>query len=275
METLVEPFTLPFMVRALVAGAIVGGLCAMIGVFVVQRGLAFIGDGLAHATFGGLALGLLFGVALDHVTAVALPFTIVVALAIALILRRGEIHGDAAVGAASAISFAVGIVLLGLRPPDAQPVPIEGVLFGSILATSESDLILVAVVGAIIALILVAAWSRLAYATFDRDLASISGVPVGLFDVLLLTLTAVIIVVSVKTVGVALVSSFLILPAATARLIGHSIGRVAVLALVIGVLGAVVGLNVSYHANVASGATIILTLGAGFAVAVVTRSLRR
>jgi len=241
----------------------------------VQRGLAYIGDGLAHATFGGLALGLLAGVALDNVTMVALPFTIFVALVIAMILRRTEIHGDAAVGAASAISFAIGIVLLGLRPSDAAPVPIEGVLFGSILATSYSDLVLVAVVGAAIALVLLLAWSRLAYATFDRDLAAISGIRVAWFDVLLLTLTAVVIVVSVKTVGVALVSSFLILPAVTARLIGHSIGRVAVLALAIGVLGAIVGLNVSYHANVASGATIILTLGTLFAIVVVARSALR
>ena len=114
-----EPLSHSFMVHALIAGTIVGGLCALVGVFVVQRGLAFIGDGLAHAAFGGIALGLLINVAIDDTTLVALPFTVAVALGIAYVLRRGKMRGDVAVGVFFSVSLALGVLFLGLRPPDA------------------------------------------------------------------------------------------------------------------------------------------------------------
>jgi zinc transport system permease protein len=271
MDLLLEPFTAPFMLRAMVAGVVVGGLCAMIGVFVVQRGLSFIGDGLAHAAFGGIALGLLLGVAVERMTWVALPFTVAVSLGIAYVLRRGRLHGDVATGVFSAVSFALGVLLLGLRAQGASPVSVETVLFGSILAISPEDLVVVCGVGAVTALLLVVFWGKLAYATFDPDLAALSGVPVAALDYMLLALTAVVIVVAVKTVGIALVSSFVIIPAATARMMGRTLERVALAAVVIGVVGAAVGLVLSYYANVASGATIILTLGAVFAVTLLAK----
>jgi zinc transport system permease protein len=271
MEALLEPFAVSFMQRAMIAGAVVGALCAMIGVFVVQRGLSFIGDGLAHAAFGGIALGLLLGVTLERMTWVALPFTVLVALGIGYILRRGSLRGDVATGVFSAVSFALGVLLLGLRPPGGQPVNVETVLFGSILAISTEDLLTVLVVGGVTAGLLALTWTRLAYATFDPDLAALSGIPVAALDYMLLGLTAVVIVVAVKTVGIALVSSFVVIPAATAKMLGRSIGRVALLSLAIGVIGSSIGLVLSYHANVASGATIILTLGAVFVVALLFR----
>lgn len=113
MDALLEPLMVPFMQRAMIAGAVVGGLCAMIGVFVVQRGLSFIGDGLAHAAFGGIALGLLLGVTLERMTWVALPFTVIVAVGIGYVLRRGSLRGDVATGVFSAVSFALGVLFLG------------------------------------------------------------------------------------------------------------------------------------------------------------------
>jgi zinc transport system permease protein len=271
VDQLLEPFTVSFMLRALAAGVIVGGLCAMIGVFVVQRGLSFIGDGLAHAAFGGIALGLLLGVTIERVTWVALPFTVLVAAGITYILRRGSLRGDVATGVFSAISFALGVLFLGLRSTEAQPVNVETVLFGSILAISWDDLLMIGFVGVITILLLSLTWGRLAYATFDRDLAALSGVPVAALDYMLLALTAVVIVVAVKTVGIALVSSFVIIPAAAARMLGRTLARVALTAVTIGVFGAATGLVLSYHANVASGATIILTLGAVFTVTLLAR----
>jgi zinc transport system permease protein len=123
---------------------------------------------------------------------------------------------------------------------------------------------LIGFVGGLTTLLLALTWGRLAYATFDPDLAVLSGVPVAALDYMLLSLTAVVIVVAVKTVGIALVSSFVIIPAAAARMLGRTLASVAVAAVAIGVIGAGVGLNLSYHANVASGATIILTLGVIF-----------
>jgi len=266
-----EPLSQAFMVHALVAGTIVGGLCALVGVFVVQRGLAFIGDGLAHAAFGGIALGLLIEVAVENATLVALPFTVLIALGIAYVLRRGHVRGDVAVGVFFSVSLALGVLFLGLRPPEAPPVNIESVLFGSILAISPDDLWLVGGVAAATVIMLGLTWSRLAYMTFDPELAALSGVPVASLEYMLLALVAVVIVVSVETVGIALVSSFIVIPAATASMVGRTLTRVALISTALGVGGAAVGLLASYHLNVASGATIILTLGLLFAVGLAVR----
>ena len=265
MQFLIEPLSQTFMVHALVAGTIVGGLCALVGVFVVQRGLAFIGDGLAHAAFGGIALGLLLDVAIESTTLVALPFTVFIALGIAYVLRRGNVRGDVAVGVFFSVSLALGVLFLGLRPPDAPPVNIESVLFGSILAVSADDLWVIAGVAIATVALLVLSWSRLAYMTFDAELAALSGVPVAVLEYMLLALVAVVIVVSVETVGIALVSSFIVIPAATASMFGRTLSSVAITSVLIGIGGAAVGLIASYHLNVASGATIILTLGSIFA----------
>ena len=271
MSWLTEPLANEFMVHALLAGVIVGGLCALVGVFVVQRGLAFIGDGLAHAAFGGIALGLLLDVEMENATLVALPFTVMVALGIGYVLRRGGVRGDVAVGVFFSVSLALGVLFLGLRPPEAPPVNIESVLFGSILAIGNDDLWLVAGVALTTTALLGLTWSRLAYITFDPELARLSGVPVAPLEYMLLAITAVVIVVSVETVGIALVSSFIVIPAAAASMLGNTLSRVAAISVLLGVGGAAVGLLSSYHLNVASGATIILTLGALFALSLLLR----
>ncbi len=267
MDFFAEPLALGFMRRALLAGATVGGACALVGVFIVQRGLSFLSDGLAHATFGGIALGLLLGVAPDYAIWVALPFTIAVALGIGLVRRRSGLGGDVATGVFFALAFALGILFLGLRSAGGTPLNLEGLLFGSILAISPEVLLpLLLVVGALV-VVLGLAWPRLAYATFDAELAALSGVPVVALESLLLALTAVLVVAGVKTVGVVLVSSFVIIPAATAHLLGRSLAGIAALSAVFGIAGSVIGLLASYRLNVASGATVILALGVGFFLA--------
>jgi zinc transport system permease protein len=262
-----EPLSQPFLQRALVAGVLCGLLCAPLGVLVVQRGLAFLADGLAHATFGGIALGLAFGLAPERALWTALPFTILVALGVGALERRAGLRGDAAVGIFFAVSFAGGVLLLGLRPATAPAVSAEALLFGSVLAVTPDLLRGLVPFAALIGLILVLTWSRLAYATFDRDLARLSGVPVDRLEALFMIMTAAVIVVSVRTVGVFLVGSFLIIPAATAQLLCRTLARSTLAALAIGPAGAAIGLIASYHLNLASGATIILGLGAAFAAA--------
>jgi zinc transport system permease protein len=264
IELLAEPLAQGFMRRALLMGALLGAVGALLGVFIVQRGLALLSDGLAHATFGGLAIGLLAGASSDNAIWAALPFTVAVALAIAALRRRARVGSDAATGVFFAFSFALGVVLLGLRPPRAGTVSVEALLFGSILSVSPDILVTMLVVGVLALVTLVFAWSRLAYATFDPELALLSGVPVAALEYLLLGLTAVVVVVGVKTVGVVLVSAFIVIPAATARLLGRTLRGIAVLAAAFGVGGSAFGLLLSYHLNVASGATVILTLASFF-----------
>jgi len=271
VDLLIAPLSQGFMRRALLAGAAIGGASALVGVFIVQRGLSFLSDGLAHAAFGGIALGLLFGATADNALWFALPFTVAVALGIGLVRRRSGLSGDVATGVFFAIAMALGILFLGLRSPEGPPVSVEALLFGSILAISPDVLAPLLALVAVLVVMLALSWSRLAYATFDAELATLSGVPVGQLESLLLVLTAVLVVAGVKTVGIVLVSSFVIIPAATAHLLGRSLAGIAFLSAAIGVAGCGIGLLASYHLNVASGATIILVLGAAFFLALLFR----
>jgi zinc transport system permease protein len=264
-----------FMQRALIAGTAVAAVCALIGVFVVQRGLAFLGDGLAHATFGGVAIGLYLGASVEHAVWTAIPFTAAVALGIGFVLRRTQLRGDVAIGVFFAASFALGVVFLGLRKATDRPVDLEHLLFGNMLFVSSEVVRVVVVVAAIASAVTLALWSRLAYAIFDPELAAISGVRVEAIEYFLLVKTAVVVVVSVKTVGVVLVSSFIVIPAATARLVGSTLAGVTALALVIGVGGTIAGIFLSYPAETPTAATVILLHAACFAVALVWNRLRR
>jgi zinc transport system permease protein len=271
LDALLTPLGQGFVRRALYAGLTLGAAGALLGVFIVQRGLGLLSDGLAHATFGGLALGLLLGASVDRAMWVALPFTVAIALGIQYVRRRTTLGGDVATGVFFAVSFAAGILFLGLRSARSAPVNVEGLLFGSLLAVSPDSLEVI--VGVAVLVIAVLAWigPRLAYATFDPELAALSGVPVAALEYLLLALTALVVVVGVKTVGVVLVSAFVVIPAATASLLGRTLGTIALLAVGLSLAGTAFGLFASYHLNVATGATIILTLGAMFFLALVLR----
>ena len=270
-DALLAPLGQGFVRRALLAGTALGASGALLGVFIVQRGLGLLSDGLAHATFGGLALGLLVGTSVDGAIWVALPFTVAIALGIQAVRRHTGLGGDVATGVFFAVSFAAGILFLGLRSGRQAPVNVEGLLFGSLLAVSPEALQAILGVSAAVFVLLLVFGSRLAYATFDPELAALSGVPVAALEDGLLALTALVVVVGVKTVGVVLVSAFVVIPAAAANLLGRSLAGIAAIAVALGVSGTAFGLFASYHLNVATGATIILTLGAAFFLALFLR----
>lgn len=275
MSFLTEPLAYAFIQRALYAGIAIAAVCAVIGVFVVQRGLAFLGDGLAHAAFGGIAIGLYLGASVEHAVWIAIPFTAVIALGIGYVLRRTQLRGDVTTGVFFAFAFALGVLFLGLRSASQRPVQVEQLLFGNMLSVTPTVLHVVVTVAVLACLITLLLWSRLAYAIFDPELAAISGVPVAVLEYLLLAETAVVVVVAVKTVGVVLVSSFVVIPAATARLIGSSLGATTLIAASIGIAGTAAGLLASYHLDTPAAATIILLHSAGFAGALVWTRLRR
>jgi len=275
MSWLLDPLKYEFIQRALIAGIAVAAVCAVIGVFIVQRGLAFLGDGLAHAAFGGIAIGLYLGASVDNAVWLAIPFTACVALGIGFVLRKTQLRGDVATGVFFSFSFALGVLFLGLRTATDRQVSVEDLLFGKMLLVTPSVLTVVVIVSLVTLFVTAAVWTRLAYAIFDPELAALSGVPVAALEYLLLIQTAVVVVVAVKTVGVVLVSSFVIIPAATARLVGSTLARATLLALAIGVLGAVIGLFASFHLNTSASATIILIHSAGFGLALLWSRLRR
>src|SRR4029077_9039783 len=146
MSWFTHPLSFEFMQRALFAGLAVAAVCAVIGVFIVQRGLAFLGDGLAHAAFGGIAIGLYLGASVDHAVWIAIPFTATVALGIGFVLRRTQLRGDVATGVFFSFSFALGVLFLGLRTASDRQVGIESLLFGNMLLVTPSVLKVVVVV---------------------------------------------------------------------------------------------------------------------------------
>lgn len=253
MNAIAEMFSLPFMQRALIAGVLVGFMSGFYGVFVVQRGLSFLGDGLAHAAFGGVALGLLLGA---EPLAVAVPFTMAVSAGIIWVQRRGRLGGDTAIGIFFAVSMALGVIFLHYR--QGYSTDALSWLFGSILGVGWTDLIVTA--AATLATVALGSkmWGAWAYATFDRELATADHVPVQRHDYLLNMAVAVAVVVSVRVVGAALVASFLVIPAATARLAARSLIGMTVASCMIGMGTAAGGLFISYLMDLPTGPAIIL-----------------
>lgn len=261
MGDFLDALSLPFLRRALEAGLLLAACISYYGVFIVQRGLAFMGDGLAHAAFGGVALGLLLGA---EPLWVALPFTLLVALGIGWLRERSGLGGDTVVGVLFALSVALGIVFLSLRTTFSQDA--MAYLFGSIMAVQSADLWAsrAALLAALCSLPL---WGRWAAASFDRESARAEGLPVRRDDLVLLALVAMTVVVAVKVVGIVLLSAFLVVPAASARLIARRFAGMTLLAVGIGLATTLLGLMASYRLNLPTGATIVLAQCAAFAMA--------
>lgn len=249
---MMEILSLPFMQRALIGGAMVALLSSYYGVFVVQRGLSFLGSGLAHAAFGGVALGLLLQ---TEPLWIAIPFTVVVAIAIAWVKYKTELSNDTAVGIFFSVSMALGIVFLFLRRE--YTADAFTYLFGSILAVTKTDL-WITVIMAAVTLCTFPLWKRWAYASFDRELAQTDRLPVVKDDFILSVLIAITVVIAIKIVGIVLIAAFLVIPPATARILSRTFRMMTVIAMMFGLVSALLGLFVSYYLDVPSGATIIL-----------------
>lgn len=264
---MLEALSTPFMQRALIAGVLVALLASYYGVFVVQRGMSFMGDGLAHAAFGGVALALLIGS--EHYLYIALPFTIAVALGIHYVQQRTRLSGDTAIGIFFATSMALGIIFLSVKKT--YTADAFSILFGDILAIRTGDLILagVAVLASAATLPL---WSRWAYATFDRELAQADRLRVTRDDYILAVFLAITVVVAVHIVGVVLIAALLVIPPATARLIAPTFIRMTIISIVLGLISIAAGMLAAWHFDVPPGPSIILVQAAiFFATAVITR----
>jgi manganese/iron transport system permease protein len=259
---LAEPMTYGFMQRGLVAAVLVGVLCAVMGTFVVLKGLAFIGDAVSHATFPGLVIAYLVGAPLYIGGAIA---AVAVSLAIGAVSRRGRLRFDTAVGVLFAGSFAFGILLFSTIKN--YVADLLGYLLGNVLGIGVGDLIQVAVLGAIVLVIVLVLRKELLFSTFDPLGAAASGLPVAGLEYLLLALLGVTIVVSIQAVGIIMVVAMLVTPAATAQLVVVRFGQMMVLGAGLAGASAVIGLYASFYLNLASGATIVLVETLFFLVA--------
>lgn len=259
---LLDPLGRAFFLRALVAAILVGTVCAVVGTYVVLKGLAFIGDAVSHAAFPGVVASFLLGTPYFLGAAVAAVGT---ALSIGFVSRRTQLRLDTTVGVVFAGTFALGIFMYSTI--HGFVMDLMGLLFGNVLLISFDDLLGLVVLGLLVLAVIVVLWKELLYATFDPLGAAASGLPVELLEYVYLAVVALTIVVSLKAVGIILVVAMLVTPAATAQLLTVRFGRMMALAILVGIVSAVVGLYVSLWADAASGATIVLVETALFVAA--------
>ena len=262
LELLLQPLRYPFMVRGLLASLMVGTLCAVVGTYVVLRGMAFFGDALAHAILPGVAIAFLFEINLFWG---ALAMGLVTALGIGYLSRRGEIKEDTAIGVIFAASFALGVALLSTV--QSYSVDLTHILFGNVLGVSNTDLWLTAGLGLLVLLIVVLMYKELLVISFDPVLAATLRLPLTTLHYLLLVLVALAVVVSLQTVGVALMVAMLVTPAATAYLLTRRLWHMMIVGAIVGAVSSVAGLYLSFYVNVASGAAVVLVCTGFFVLA--------
>ncbi len=259
---LFDPFSFAFMRLGLAAALMVGVVCAVMGSFVVLKGLAFIGDAVSHAALPGLVVAYLVGAPLYLGAGVAAVAT---ALAIGAVSRRGGLRFDTAVGVLFAGTFALGIVLFSTIR--GYTTDLLSYLLGYVLGIGPGDLVQVAILGGLVLGTVLVLRKELLFATFDPAGAAASGLPVAFLEYLLLGLLGVTIVISIQAVGIILVVAMLVTPPATAQLLVVRFNRMITLAAAIAAISAVVGLYLSFYLNVASGAAIVLVETLAFLVA--------
>ncbi len=274
VELVVAPLRYAFLVRGLLAAIIVGVVCAVVGTYVVLRGMAFFGDALAHAILPGLAIGyLVSGGARGPLFWWALIAAIAASLGIGAVARRTRIKEDTAIGIIFAGMFALGVALISTRR--SYSVDLAHFLFGDVLGVSGADLIRTAAFGTAILALMVAFHKEFVVLSFDPVLAATLRLPVRLLERLLLVLIAVTVVVSLQSVGVTLMVAMLVTPPACAYLLTRRLPVLMLLAAAIAAGSGVVGIYLSYYANIASGASIVLVCTACFGLVWGVQTLRQ
>ena len=250
---LFEPYGFQFFRNGIVVATVAGALCGLLGVFVVLRGMSYIGHGLSHAVFGGAAASAVIGINFFIGAGI---WGIISGVLIARVVRRRVLGADAAIGVVTTASFALGLALMNRYGQASKSI--EAVLFGSVLGVKVSDIIAVSLV-AVFALAVIVVWYRkMLFSTFDPDVAQVSGVNVSVVEVVLLSLLSLTILVTMRVIGTLLISALLVIPAAAARMTTNSFSRLLWISPLIGAVTCFFGMNLSYHLDTSASATIIL-----------------
>jgi manganese/iron transport system permease protein len=269
MNWLLEPLAYQFMQRGLLASVIVGVLCAVMGTYVVLRGMAFLGDAMAHAILPGVAIAYLLKGDLLVGAGVA---AVVIALSIGVFSKEGTVKEDTAIGILFAAALSLGVALISSMQTYA--VDLSHILFGDVLGVSVSDLWLIGGLSLAILLTVVLLFKQFLVISFDPVLATTLRLPTELLRNLMLVLLALTVVVSLQTVGVSLAAAMLITPAATAYLLTRRLLPMMLISALIGALSSVVGLYLSYYLNIVSGSAIVLTATSFFLLAFLWKRMK-
>jgi ABC-type Mn2+/Zn2+ transport system permease subunit len=259
---LIRPFEFEFFRNGVYVATIAGALCGLVGCYVVLRNMSYIGHGLSHSIFGGYAVAGLVGVNLFVGAGV---WGVVTALAVGGIVRRRPIGSDAAIGVVTTASFALGLALVQIYGSPGRNA--DALLFGNVLGVTTADVWLIVGVSLATSLIVFGFYRQLLFTTFDTEVAAATGVPTAWIDALLMVVLSATVLATMNVMGVTLIAASLVVPAVVARMLTDSFGRMLGLSAVIGAVSGFVGMNASYHLDVASGPTIVLVSASFFIVA--------
>ena len=257
MSELLHPYEFEFFRNGVLVATIAGALCGLVGVFVVLKGMSYIGHGLSHAIFGGYAASALLGV---NFVLGAGVWGVASALMITGVTRRRIIAADAAIGVITTASFALGLALFALF--GRRGANFDSALFGSILGVDTEDVVGVAIVTVIAGLVVFFGYRTLLFTTFDPEVAAASGVRTAVVDAVLMVILAASILATMQVLGVTLVAASVVIPPSVARLLTTSFSRMLWLSTGIGAAAGFIGMNVSYHLDVQSGPAIVLVAAA-------------
>lgn len=262
-DFLFAPLAYPFMVRGILAALTVCIVCTVLGCFIILRGMAFLGDALAHAILPGVAIGYLVGAgARGPLFWWGLATGVLTSVGIGAISEQGQVKEDTAIGVIFSGMFALGVALISTVR--SYSVDLSHFLFGDVLAVGLGDLVLTAAFGALVLVLILAFYKEFLVLSFDPTLAATLRIHIRFFHYLLLVMLAVTIVIALQTVGVGLMVAMLVTPAATASLLTRRLPAMMSVGAAIGAFAAIAGLYISYYGNVASGAAIVLVSTAIF-----------
>ncbi|HUF38567.1 MAG TPA: metal ABC transporter permease [Anaerolineales bacterium] len=261
MNWLLDPLGYGFIVRALAAAIVVGIVCSVLGTYIVLRGMAFLGDALAHTILPGVVIAFLIGWPL---AVGALIFGVLTAVGIGVLTERGALREDTAIGVIFAGLFALGVALLSAS--GSYTIDLAHFLFGNLLAVSPADLGLIAILGALVLAVIYLFYKEFAIISFDEVLAATLRLPAAFLRLLMLVLIAVTIVTALQVVGVALMLAMFVTPAATASLLVRRLPAMMAVAALIGAVSGAAGVYISFYLNVASGPAVVLVATAIFAI---------
>lgn len=262
-------FQFAFIQKAFIAGSFVAITCSALGIFLVLRKMSLIGDGLSHVSFGAIALGLFFGL---YPFYLAIPLVILASILILKISEKTRLYGDAAIGIVSAIGIATGVILASLS--QGFNIDLFSYLFGNILAISTTETILTIILSAVVLILIIFFYWDLYSATFDEEYAKTTGIKTNRINTLLTVLTAITVVLSIKVVGIMLVSALLILPAVTALQISKKFKTAIILSGLFSLLSVLVGITISFVLDLPPGGTIIMVNALFFSLAYLYKKIR-
>ncbi len=262
MNWITAPLKYEFFVHGILAASLVGGICALIGVYIVLRRMSYIGHGLSHAVFGGAVVSTVMQWNF-YLGAGAWGFLSV--LLINAVARKKKVGADAAIGVITTASFAVGVAIISRYRKFTKSF--EATLFGNILGVTSEDLWIISIVVVLSSVLIFVFYRQFLFTTFDTEVARIYGVPVDWVERLFSLILASVIIVSMQVMGVTMIAAGIIMPAVTARVLTDSFNKMVFLSILIGTLCGTLGMYVSFYSDVSSGATIVLVSASFFLLA--------